>query len=59
MLTLEYWRVEFERNLRSCLLVLVFLKEYELKLHINESVKPVVKTVRRTPFVSREKVDKF
>ena len=34
------------------------LKGYELKLHIDESVKPVAQPVRRIPFGLREKVDK-
>ena len=34
------------------------LKEYELKLHIDDSVKPVAQRVRRVPFGLREKVDK-
>ena len=33
------------------------LKGYELKLHVDESVKPVVQHVRRIPFGLREKVD--
>ena len=33
------------------------LKGYELKLHIDESVKPVAQHVRRIPFGLREKVD--
>ena len=33
------------------------LKDYELKLHIDESVKPVAQHVRRIPFGLREKVD--
>ena len=33
------------------------LKGYELKLHIDESVKPVAQQVRRIPFGLREKVD--
>ncbi len=35
-----------------------FLRDYELKLHIDESVKPVAQHVRRIPFGLREKVDK-
>ncbi|XP_068758051.1 uncharacterized protein [Montipora capricornis] len=35
-----------------------FLKGYELKLHIDETVKPVTQPVRRIPFGLREKVDK-
>ena len=34
------------------------LKGYELKLHINESVKPVAQPLRRMPFGLWEKVDK-
>ena len=34
------------------------LKGYELKLHIDDTVKPVAQHVRRIPFGSREKVDK-
>lgn len=34
------------------------LRDYELKLHIDESVKPVAQHVRRIPFGLREKVDK-
>ena len=34
------------------------LKGYELKLHIDESVKPVAQPVRRIPFGLGEKVDK-
>lgn len=34
------------------------LKGYELKLHIDDSVKPVAQHVRRIPFGLREKVDK-
>ena len=34
------------------------LKGYELKLHIDESVKPVAQPVRRIPFGLRERVDK-
>ena len=34
------------------------LKNYELKLHIDESVKPVAQPVRRIPFGLREKVEK-
>ena len=33
------------------------LKGYELKLHVDESVKPVAQHVRRIPFRLREKVD--
>ncbi|PFX12923.1 Uncharacterized protein K02A2.6 [Stylophora pistillata] len=33
------------------------LKGYELKLHVDESVKPVAQHVRRIPFGLREKVD--
>ena len=33
------------------------MKDYELKLHIDESVKPVAQHVRRIPFGLREKVD--
>ena len=33
------------------------LKGYELKLHVDESVKPVVQHVRRIPFGLHEKVD--
>ena len=34
------------------------LKDYQLKLHVNKDVKPVVQPVRRLPFGLREKVDK-
>ena len=34
------------------------LKGYELRLHIDESLKPVAQPVRRVPFGLREKVDK-
>ena len=34
------------------------LKGCELKLHIDDSVKPVAQHVRRIPFGLREKVDK-
>ena len=34
------------------------LKRYELKLHIDDSVKPVAQPVRRIPFGLREKLDK-
>ena len=34
------------------------LKGCELKLHIDESVKPVAQSVRRIPFGLREKMDK-
>ena len=34
------------------------LKDYELKLHVDESVRPVAQSVRRIPFGLREKVDK-
>ena len=34
------------------------LRVYELKLHIDESVKPVAQPVCRMPFGLREKVDK-
>ena len=34
------------------------LKGYELKLHIDDSVKPVAQHVRRIPFGLREKVGK-
>ena len=34
------------------------LKGYELKLHIDESMKPVAQPVRKIPFGLREKVDK-
>ena len=33
------------------------LKDYQLKLHINNDVKPVAQPVRRLPFGLREKVD--
>ena len=33
------------------------MKGYELKLHVDESVKPVAQHVRRIPFGLREKVD--
>ena len=33
------------------------LKDYQLKLHINDSVKPVAQSPRRKPFQLREKVD--
>ena len=34
------------------------LKDYELKLHVDESVNPIPQPVRRIPFGLREKVDK-
>ena len=34
------------------------LKDYELKLHVDESVRPVAQPVRGKPFGLREKVDK-
>ena len=34
------------------------LKDYQVKLHVNKDMKPVVQTVRRLPFGLREKVDK-
>ena len=34
------------------------LKDFQLKLHVNESVKPVAQPVRRLPFGLRDKVDK-
>ena len=33
------------------------LKDYQLKLHINDSVKPVAQPPRRIPFQLQEKVD--
>ena len=33
------------------------LKDYQLKLHINDSIKPVAQSPRRIPFQLREKVD--
>lgn len=33
------------------------LKDYQLKLHINEDIKPVAQPVRRLPFGLRDKVD--
>lgn len=33
------------------------LSDYELKLHVDESVKPVVQTSRKVPFAHREKVE--
>jgi len=34
------------------------LKDYDLKLHVDESVKPIAQPVRRTPLGLREKVGK-
>ena len=34
------------------------LKDYQLKLHVNKDVKPVVQPLRRLPFGLREEVDK-
>ena len=34
------------------------LKDFQLKLHVNKSVKPVAQPVRRLPFGLRDKVDK-
>ena len=45
------------REKYSTCLCVGLLKGYELKLHIDESVKPVAQQVRRIPFGLREKVD--
>ena len=49
---------DIRRRYRDLFTGIGLLKGYELRLHVDESVKPVAQPVRRIPFGLREQVDK-
>lgn len=48
---------EFQEKFPHPFSVIGLLQKYELKLHIDEAVKPIVQPVRCIPFNLRDKVD--
>ena len=54
----EHSEGDIRRKYQDLFTWIGLLKDYELKPHVDESVRPVAQPVRRIPFGLREKVDK-
>ena len=53
----EHSEDDIRRRYQDLFTGIGLLKDYELKLHMDDSVKPVAQSVRRIPFGLRTKVD--
>ena len=54
----EHFKGNFRGKYQDLFTGIGLLKDYELKLHGDDSMRPVAQPVRRIPFGLHEKVDK-